>query len=168
MVDQEMIDSEICRDDRCMRLDVHKKHWKREWAPQASSRKTSSKKLPWQQDDPRALVGAVARATSRAYPMCFSAIAANVRDDYGQVHDRTIYRHLRTLVDRGHLIKLDLRLPMAAYIRPKSRLLHDLESLREYILGTIEQLGAPCSSNVKRKKSDRKSKSVTLPEDGLQ
>ena len=130
----------ICRDDNCDRLDVHPPHLVlnkgRKIVPH--HRPNGLQRPLWQRDDPRGLTGAVARATSKSYPMLFSHIVRDVRDDYGPCTERTVYRHLRKLVQRGHVIKLDLQLAFAAYIRPRSRLLADPEGLRDYMLGTLE------------------------------
>jgi len=75
---------------------------------------------------------------SKSRPVHFAEIVSAVRDDYGSCTERTVYRHIRKLVARGQAVKLDLGLSFAAYIRPKSRLLRDLESLRDYMLGICE------------------------------
>lgn len=137
------IDSEsICRDDDCIIVEMHHRH-RVVATPQPHSRADLTVTPPWKRDDPDALAEAVVRACSEAYPKHFSAIARDVRDDYGACTDRTVYRYLRKVIDRGLLIKLDLGLAFAAYIRPKSRLLNDLDSLRDYMLGVVEM--HPCT-----------------------
>ena len=109
----------ICRDDDCMISSIHARHpvlKKRQ--PQVHHRPSTSQKPLWQRDDPKALTGAVARATSKAYPVTVTAILRDVVDDYGPCHERTVYRHIKKLVERGQLIKLDLGLQIHAYIRP--------------------------------------------------
>lgn len=69
-------------------------------------------------------------------------IQRDVRDDYGTVTDRTVYRHVRKLVQEAKLIKLDLGLAFAAYIRPRARLLADPEALRDYMLANVDCLPA--------------------------
>jgi len=96
------------------------------------------KKPVWQLDDPTALTGAVARATSKAYPTHFAAIVRDVRDDYGTVTERTVYRHIKKLVARGHIAKVDIGFAFAAYIRPGSRMFKTADAIRDYILGTVE------------------------------
>lgn len=123
----------VCRAEHCPRLDVHEAHYLPAPRPE---RKRTTVRPPWQIEDPSGLAGAVARATSRSYPVVFSDIAREVRDDYGHCTDRTVYRALRKLVLRGHLLKIDVGLDRAAYVRPKTRLTPD--AVREYLLSTCD------------------------------
>lgn len=156
VMSEEWDPDQICRDDDCNRPGVHLKH------PVLSRGRTvkvhhrpdpttvqlalpsdakpppDSKRAAWKRDDPKGLTEAVARATSRAYPTHIAAIYRDVQDDYGECTERTVYRHVKKLVERGHLIKLDVGLSFAAYIRPKSRLLKDHAAIREYLLGIVE------------------------------
>lgn len=93
-------------------------------------------KPPWQRDDPKALTGAVARATK--YPTHFAWILRDVLDDYGPVSERSVYRYIAKLVERGQLIKLELGLSFAVYVRPRSRWLKDLDTCREYVMGDAD------------------------------
>ena len=130
---------EICRDDNCDRLDVHPKHEINvRTNPRVHHRPSIAVTPLWERDDPKAMMGAVARACSKAYPMHPAAIVREVRDDYGRCSERTVYRYLAKLVHRGQLVKLDVGLAFSAYLRPKSRLLGDLDSVREYMLGIVE------------------------------
>jgi len=127
----------ICRDEHCDRMGVHP------WHPMGANREVKphhrpGKKPVWQLDDPTALTGAVARATSKAYPTHFAAIVRDVRDDYGTVTERTVYRHIKKLVARGHIAKVDIGFAFAAYIRPGSRMFKTADAIRDYILGTVE------------------------------
>lgn len=76
-------------------------------------------------------------------PCGFAQIASGVADDYGKVTDRTVWRGIAKLVERGQLIKLDIGLSIAAYIRPlrkrrsQSGRLDDSE-MRDYMLSIIE------------------------------
>lgn len=129
----------ICRDEDCRRLGVHPKH--SVLTPGRSieihHRPKPGAKPLWERDDPKGLTGAVARASK--YPTHAAWVLRDVRDDYGHVHERTVYRHIARLVARGHLCKLDLSLGYAVYVRPKSRWLKDLQALREFILGETDQ-----------------------------
>ena len=122
---------EICRDDNCEIMGVHGHH-------EVLTQEREAPRKSGAQHDPKALLGSIAKATSKAYPMNFSAIVREVVDDYGTCSERTIYRYLRKLIDRGQILKLDLGLSVDAYIRPKSRLLRDLPGLRDYMLGLLE------------------------------
>lgn len=125
----------VCRNEHCTRVEVHAPHRVAKVAAPPPSRST---RPPWTRDDPRALTGAVARATSKAYPVHFAEIAREVRDDYGTCADRTVYRYLAKLVARGHVVKLDVGLTCAAYLRPKSKLIAAPDAVREYMLGVLE------------------------------
>jgi hypothetical protein len=140
--------SEICRDDQCTRRDVHRKHLVAGHAPpKAHHRPDPNKKPLWQRNDPRGLTGAVARATSKT-PKVIAEIIRDVRDDYGSVSDRSIYRHVKKLLERGQLIKVDIGLTFDAYIRPKSRMLKDVEAIRDFIEGEIEW-GRSCTCDAR-------------------
>lgn len=150
MTIEELDPSEICRDERCSRAGIHRKHLiKTVHEPRAHHRPDPNARPLWKRPDPNGLINSIARATSKAYPMWFSAIAREVRDDYGNVDERTIYRYLKVLVDRGHILKLDLGLQLAAYIRPGSRLLKDLDSLREYMLAEVPEMCRSSTSKVR-------------------
>jgi hypothetical protein len=143
----------ICREDDCNTPGVHPKHpvapplatpiepakpKLRERPIQVHHRPDPTKKQLWQRDDPTGLTGSVARATSRTNPVSMVDIVNYVRDDYGPCAERTVYRHVRKLVERQCLVKLDLGLPMAVYIRPKSRLLREPEVIREIMLDRLD------------------------------
>lgn len=147
----------ICQDEHCTIIEVHAIHavpavrphhrpkpmkctlcpWKgpasleRNACPRCKSAITGTR-APWEYDDPMGLTGAVARATSKSYPMTFAMICRDVRDDYGECTERTIHRHLARLVDRGCILKVDIAQAFAVYLRPGSKLANDIETLREF------------------------------------
>lgn len=158
--------SSICRDERCTIVEIHTKHLvqgPREprphhraakirctacpWRGVASFERMGCPKCgqpiapvkevqPWESHDERALVRSIACATSKAYPVTFSMIYRDVVNDYGKVDERTVHRHLARLVDRRCLIKHDVRLPFAVYVRPGTRLTYD--EICEYEYDNIE------------------------------
>jgi hypothetical protein len=128
--------SEICRDDACPRVGIHRKHLTALHAPPEPHHRPT-RRPAWEQDDPEGLAASVLRAT-KMRPVVISEIVRDVRDDYGTVHERTIYRHVRRFVELGVLIKLDLGFTFAAYIRPGARLLADPSSMREMIEGELD------------------------------
>lgn len=167
--------SSICLDDHCDIVELHARHVVRfkeprphhrpkkikcsscEWRGVASFERMGCPRCgqaieavreikPWQEHDKLAIVRAIANATSRAYPVTFSTIYQRVIDDYGQVDERTVHRHLKVLVDRGCLLKYDVRLPFAVYVRPKTRLTY--EEILEYEYDSIET-----PAQLKRKRS---------------
>lgn len=128
---------DICRAEGCERVDLHAKHA----VPAIKTDRPPARyraRPVWTQADPRALARSICKATSKRVPTHFSAIASYVRNDYGQVTDRTVYRGLAKLVDRGCVLKLDVGFSFAVYLRPKSPLEHDHELIRDYILGIVE------------------------------
>lgn len=100
--------------------------------------------VPWKQADTQGLLNSVMKATNGRVPVWFQEIRDEVRDDYGDVADRTVWRAIKKLVERGALIKLDIGLAFAAYIRPigkkgrKAGRLDDINEMREYMLGLVE------------------------------
>lgn len=128
----------ICRDENCPIIGRHLKHpvkWKpkdERLKPKAHHRPDPNKKV-WSLDDQEGLRQCVLRATSTAEPVCFGQIFRNVTDDYGKVSERTVYRYVAKSVDSGEIVKIDLGLPMAAYVKPGSHWLRDRAALREYM-----------------------------------
>lgn len=78
-------------------------------------------------------------------PMMIGWIQRDVRDDYGSVTDRTIYRHVKRLVQERKIIKLDVGLAFCVYMRPTSRYLHDHLSLYEYLTTNADCIAIPFS-----------------------
>jgi hypothetical protein len=140
--DGDLLDpSLICRDEDCEIDGVHRKHLVQpsKSRPHHRPKRTGrSLKPPWQQDDREGLRMSVERAAANGLPMYPSAIVRDVRDDYGTVHERTVYRYLRNSVLTGRVLKLDLKLPFAVYLSPNSALLHDLASVREYMVAVVD------------------------------
>lgn len=91
------------------------------------------KRVPWHKDDPEGVREAVLRAIPKNLPTHFGAVADAVRNDYGEIAERTVYRHIKRLVRAGELVKQDLRLGFAAYVRPYSKLLSDLPTMRDVL-----------------------------------
>ena len=129
--------SAICRDERCEIVGLHRPHLIKKRTAEPHHRPSSSPVPPWKRQDPRGLSGAVMRATSKAYPVVFQSIMREVFDDYGSVTRRTIYRHVRALVQQGCLVRYELG-GIAAYVRPKSRLFGDRRSVRDYVLANFD------------------------------
>lgn len=130
----------ICRDDRCERKGIHPWH-PIDHEPKPHHRPKS--KAPWKIGDQKSLLGAVMRSTSARVPKWFQEIGPDVRDDYGPISDRSLWRAIETLVKRGHLLKVDIGLAFAAYIRPMGRKrlpgrLDSPEEMRDYMLGIVE------------------------------
>lgn len=128
----------ICRDEDCEFAGLHRKHRVPAQKNRGRQRQSTSPKPPWLRDDPDGLDEAISKAVSAAYPTHFSAIVRAVRDDYGSVHERTIYRRVAKAVSEGRILKLDLNLTFATYIKPESKLVEDPDDLREYMLNLLE------------------------------
>jgi hypothetical protein len=127
---------EICRDDRCVRLEVHAAHLLTtpEEAPVRPSR---GRRPVWQHPAPRALDHAIAKATSLIYPRHLDAIVQYVHADYGPCTSRAILRRLGRLVERGQILRIDLGRQLYAYLRPGSKLVGDVGLMREQILAHL-------------------------------
>ena len=74
-----------------------------------------------------------AKSISRTYPKPFHVILRDVEEDYGEVNPRTAQRRLKRLVERGHLLRIDLGRRLYAYLRPGSTMVHDADLMREQL-----------------------------------
>lgn len=131
--------AEICRDEEC---DLEGLHATGQCCGMRRRRRKErplkTTQAPWRVADPAGLSEAVLRAVPPTLPTHFSAIYDGVRNDYGSVHERTVYRHIRKILRRGELIKVNLRLGFAAYIRPKAKLLADLSTMRDVVESMVD------------------------------
>jgi hypothetical protein len=146
--------NKICRDEDCEITEVHGVHRRllrkpvlvhhrpRKNAPLASS--LDDGRLPTHKE---LLAERVFNAIGDR-PMMMQWISCAVRDDYGSVTDRTIYRYVQRFVQEAKIIKLDLGLAFAIYIRPKSRLLQDRVALHEYMMSNADCLPACTKESV--------------------
>ncbi len=91
------------------------------------------KRAVWQKDDPEGLSEAVMRAIPKNRPTHVAAVVESVRNDYGEVAERTVYRHLSRLVKTGEIIRQDVQLGFAALVRPYSKMLRDLPTMRDVL-----------------------------------
>jgi hypothetical protein len=71
-------------------------------------------------------------------PTFMAWIQRDVRDDYGHVSERSIYRYVGRLIADRRIVKLDLGLTFAVYIDPTSPMLSDRSALREYMLANVD------------------------------
>lgn len=128
----------VCRDENCDRADIHPVH---EIKQKAKERTPTPGRDLWKRSSPKGLMRAIAKATSKYRGTTIGAILREVENDYGSACERQVYRYVKTLVERGQLIKLDLGLAMKVYIRPKSALLKDLDYLTETMIDQLEVNG---------------------------
>lgn len=135
-----MLDAEVCRSEECEIEEEHTRSLCRAGRHGGVLQPPVkvSKRPVWLKDDPEGLQESVRRAVPKTLPTNFSAIVDKVTNDYGSVTERTIYRHVRRLVERGELLKLNLQLGFAAYARPTSKLIADLGSMREIMTGLVD------------------------------
>lgn len=144
----------ICRDEACDRLEIHLAHDVGKPVVQNTTggkvprergddddERSGSARLAWQRSAPKALTRAIARATSRTYPKHYDAILHEVQKDYGACNSRTVQRHLRRLVERGHVLQVDLGKRLFAYLRPGSKMAGDIDLLREQISDLMDLAG---------------------------
>jgi hypothetical protein len=134
----------ICREEHCDRVGVHLAHGV--VPPPKKERPPTPGRALWKRPSSKALDNAIAKATSKYWATHFGAILREVRNDYGTAEsehslERAVYRHLKKLVARGHIVKLDLGLSFAAYLRPGSKLLNDIDYLREQMVDQLEVHG---------------------------
>ncbi len=134
--------SAICRHEDCGIPGIHRAHLtkSRDTKPHHRPRRKRRDVAPpvWKLGDPEGLSNSVYAATSMTKPVVISEIVRDVRDDYGDVAERTVYRHVRKLVEIGRLLHVDFGLMFGGYIRPGARLLSDPEAMRDIIESTIE------------------------------
>jgi len=132
MSDFETLDpSCVCRDDRCDRLDLHHEH---EITHIKKRKRVAPSRNPlpaWERPAAGALDHSIAKAVSLTYPRHFSAILQFVENDYGSCCMRMVQRRLRILVQRGHLLRIDLGRRLYAYLRPGSKLVNEIDLMRE-------------------------------------
>ena len=135
-----MLDAEVCRSDECEIEGIHTRSLCRtdRHGGVLQPPVAISKRPAWLKDDPEGLQESVRRAVPKTLPTNFSAIVDKVTNDYGAVTERTIYRHVKKLVERGELLKLNLRLGFAAYARPTSKLLSDPSEMRDIMTGLVD------------------------------
>jgi len=124
--------AQLCRNENCDRIELHLKH-KVPRCPKRVEPSSNSASVPWKRPAPKALDRSIAKATSKLYALPFEVILREVENDYGTCIPRTVQRHLRTLVARGHLLRVDLGRRLHGYLRPGSNMLNDLDLLREQV-----------------------------------
>ena len=71
----------------------------------------------WRQEGPRVLSEIVYRAVPPYQEVTFEEVADTVRNDYGMVTDRTIFRHLRRLQTVHYVERVGER-NAGVYVRP--------------------------------------------------
>lgn len=147
---------EVCRDETCDLDYVHPSHvFKLRPAPSNGRPKT-----PWwlqtdpsayRRADPRGLSEAMRRAFAATdWPLAFIDIKHAVRNDYGDASVRSLHRHVRRLITTNFVLRLDLELSYSAYIRSDSKFLHDLDNLREHLMGRHAQFNELKRRSVKQ------------------
>ncbi len=136
----------ICQDDRCGIVEIHETHEVTgnqvcRLALKAHHRPRTA--APWKSSDRSGIMGSIMKSSSGRVPKWFQEIASDVRNDYGEVTDRTIWRWIKILVDRGQLMKLDVGLAFAVYMRPRGKKrasgrIEDPAELRDHMLSIVE------------------------------
>jgi hypothetical protein len=100
---------------------------------QEEDRSRSSIDEPWKRPAPEALDYSITQAASLTYPKPFEVLMRDVEYDYGACNMRTVQRRLRSLVERGHILRIDLGRRLYAYLRPGSNMVDDVDMLREQV-----------------------------------
>jgi hypothetical protein len=123
----------LCRNESCDRIELHRKHRVISKQPKKeSSRSTIAE--PWRRSAPLALSESITKATPSTHALPYEVLLREVENDYGECCSRTVQRHLRTLVERGHVLRIDLGRRLYGYLRPGSNMVNDLDLLREQVL----------------------------------
>jgi hypothetical protein len=131
----------LCRDEDCDQLGLHEEHTIKPLRRRASMPATYSEDdPPWRRPAKKALDHSIAKAVLQTYPKPFEVIMRDVEYDYGSCNMRTVQRRLRALVQRGHLLQINLGKRIYAYVRPGSNMLNDHALMREQIesLATVQ------------------------------
>ena len=126
----------LCRDERCLRPELHFAHRVRGRLAVSDSR-TRSKRYahqPWKAHSYEALRESVFSAVSSIEPRNFLTILREVENDYGSTCGRSVHRHLSSLRNDGRILRLDFRGRAHAYLRQGSRLAKDPDLVYEQIL----------------------------------
>jgi len=126
--------SRFCRNESCDRLDLHLKHKVARKPPEPVSH---GRNPEWLRPAPKALDHSIAKAVSKTYPRHFNAILQVVESDYGSCNYQTVRRHLRRLIERGHVLRIDLGQQLYAYLRPGSPLVNDIALMREQLADVL-------------------------------
>lgn len=121
--------SRWCRAEGCEQVGLHEAHGALDTVEKEP--KSHSKNVVWKRPSPRALDHCIAKAVSKTYPRHYDALLQVVVNDYGACNTRTVQRRLRTLVERGHVLRIALGSNLWAYLRPGSKLVNDIDLMRE-------------------------------------
>lgn len=114
---------------------------------------SNSKRPPWKRPSSKALDHSIAKAVSKDRPKNLDTILREVQDDYGLDSTegalyRNVQRHLAKLVQRGHILRIDLGKRLYAYLRPGSRLVRDVANIRQQLIAETESwLDIPVHNN---------------------
>lgn len=147
----------LCRDERCTIKAVHLNHeiietrmqreqryeqlgWRRD--PLERIIRIQERKTSWRAAHcGHALQSAIIHATSRRRVKIFAEVYQNVLDDYGTVTDRSVYRHIDQLLDRGRIVRVSFDGNLSGYLRPRSPLLNDPYTMRQQIDDALAERG---------------------------
>lgn len=100
---------------------------------------------PWLQPSAEALDESILRATSDHKPHLLAQIAPIVENDYGKIAEneasvfRQLQRRIKRLCDAGVLLRVDLGKRLYAYISPNSRMLSDVDAIREQVMESFDR-----------------------------
>lgn len=144
--------STLCRDDRCPRTDIHKKHAIND---NRRSRSRRRRKLGWT-DNPLepmdvealkepvdVLEGCVLKVTSLVIPKSMGMIQRDLAHEYGDVGDRRLHRCLARMAEKKKILRVDLAYlnnggDLRAYLHPGSRLVDDPLLIYEQLTSEFE------------------------------
>lgn len=147
-IDEEL--QNLCRDELCSIAGIHLAHevivdedeheaqygWRRD--PLERVRTVNAKRAAWMQHSQSALEHAIATAVSNRRVKIFHEVFQDVLDSYGTVTERSVYRHLDTLIGREQILRITFERNLSGYLRPKSPLLRDPVAMREQLLDAMQ------------------------------
>lgn len=132
----------VCRDELCPIDHVHPFHL---YPLQAPRPKGQPKPREWwrerdpnayRRQDPTGLRETISNAFKATdWPLQFCDVTSLVTENYGTVSPRSMHRYLLEFVNKGFIAAIDVGLTAVAYIRADSSKRHDLDNLREHLLG---------------------------------
>jgi hypothetical protein len=133
-------DPDVCRDDRCPREDLHPPHKIRGVRAERPKQRRRRSLQVWEIASPAILHEIVYASVSATLARPFSAVYRLVTADYGTCDERTVHRHLRLLRDEGKVVRVEVEpgKHFAIYLRAESKLLHNIDEIREDLHDLIE------------------------------
>lgn len=111
--------SDVCRDECCLRMEIHPPH------PVTNRRQVRAPRRV------AILTNIVAKSASARVPKTAAQLYQDVYHQWGDISFRTVRRRIAELVARGHLLRVMITEVICVYLRPTTKLLADPALLHE-------------------------------------